>query len=106
VLLRGAAGRGWTPNPAARHTQVMESAIGWLIIGFLAGSVSGWVVGVRSAQGCLPTIVVGIIGAVVGGWLAEQLNLGQTRGFIGALVLATLGSIAVRIVLRAIETRR
>ncbi len=84
----------------------MESAIGWLIIGFLAGSVSGWVVGVRSAQGCLPTIVVGIIGAIVGGWLAERMGLGQVRGFIGALIFATLGAIAVRIVLRAIEGRR
>jgi uncharacterized membrane protein YeaQ/YmgE (transglycosylase-associated protein family) len=84
----------------------MESAIGWIIIGLLAGSISGWFVGVRSAQGCLPTIVVGIIGAVVGGWLAEQMGLGQVRGFVGALVLATLGGIVVRIVLRAIEGRR
>jgi uncharacterized membrane protein YeaQ/YmgE (transglycosylase-associated protein family) len=84
----------------------MESAIGWLIIGFLAGSVSGWVVGVRSAQGCLPTIVVGIIGAIVGGWLSEQMGLGQVQGFIGALVFATLGAIVVRIVLRAIEGTR
>jgi uncharacterized membrane protein YeaQ/YmgE (transglycosylase-associated protein family) len=84
----------------------MESAIGWLIIGFLAGSVSGWVVGVRSAQGCLPTIVVGIIGAIIGGWLSEQMGLGQVQGFIGALVFATLGAIVVRIVLRAIEGNR
>jgi uncharacterized membrane protein YeaQ/YmgE (transglycosylase-associated protein family) len=84
----------------------MESAIGWIIIGLLAGSISGWFVGVRSAQGCLPTIVVGIIGAVVGGWLAEQLGLGQVRGFVGALVFATLGGIVVRMVLKAIEGER
>jgi len=84
----------------------MESVIGWLIIGFLAGSVSGWVVGLRSAQGCLPTIVVGIVGAIVGGWLAEQMGLPREQGFVGALVFATLGAIAVRVVLRAIEERR
>ena len=39
------------------------NVIGWIVIGFLAGSISGWFVGVRSAQGCLPTIVVGIVGA-------------------------------------------
>lgn len=84
----------------------MESAIGWLIIGFLAGSISGWFVGVRSAQGCLPTIVVGIVGAFVGGWLSEQMGLGRVNGFIGAIVFATLGAIVVRIVLRAMEGGR
>ncbi len=84
----------------------MESLLGWLIIGLLAGSVSGWVVGVRSAQGCLPTIVVGIVGAIVGGWLAEQMGLPREQGFVGALVLATLGAIVVRVVLKAIEGRR
>ena len=45
--------------------------LGWIIIGLLAGSISGWFVGTRSVQGCLPTIVVGILGAVVGGWLTR-----------------------------------
>jgi len=77
--------------------------IGWIVIGFLAGSISGWFVGVRSAQGCLPTIIVGIIGGVVGGWLSNEIGLGQVEGFIGALVFATVGAILVRIILRAIE---
>jgi uncharacterized membrane protein YeaQ/YmgE (transglycosylase-associated protein family) len=77
--------------------------LGWIIIGLLAGSISGWFVGTRSVQGCLPTIVVGILGGVVGGWLTRQLGNGQTEGFFGALALAIIGSIIVRIVLRAIE---
>jgi uncharacterized membrane protein YeaQ/YmgE (transglycosylase-associated protein family) len=79
--------------------------IGWLIIGLLAGSISGWVVGLRSVQGCLPTVVVGVAGAVVGGWLTEQLGLGHGQGFVGAVLVATLGGIAVRLVLRALEER-
>jgi uncharacterized membrane protein YeaQ/YmgE (transglycosylase-associated protein family) len=78
--------------------------IGWIVIGFLAGSISGWFVGVRSAQGCLPTILVGIVGAIIGGWLSTQLGLGSVQGFIAALAFATLGAVLVRIVLRAIET--
>jgi uncharacterized membrane protein YeaQ/YmgE (transglycosylase-associated protein family) len=77
--------------------------LGWIIIGLLAGSISGWFVGTRSVQGCLPTIVVGILGAVVGGWLTRQLGNGQAEGFIGALAVAIIGSIIVRIILRAIE---
>ena len=77
--------------------------LGWIVIGFLAGSISGWVVGTRSVQGCLPTIVVGILGAIVGGWLAVQLNRTQIEGFVGALIFATIGSIVVRLILRALE---
>ena len=77
--------------------------LGWIVIGFLAGSISGWFVGVRSAQGCLPTILVGVIGGIVGGWLARELELGQVQGFIGALVFATIGSVLVRMVLKALE---
>ena len=81
--------------------------LGWIIIGLLAGSISGWFVrGTRSVQGCLPTIVVGILGGVVGGWLARELNGQPVSGFIGALVFATIGSIVVRIVLRSLEGDR
>ena len=77
--------------------------IGWIVIGLLAGSISGWFVGTRSVQGCLPTIVVGILGGIVGGWLARELNGQPVSGFIGALVFATIGSMVVRLVLRALE---
>jgi uncharacterized membrane protein YeaQ/YmgE (transglycosylase-associated protein family) len=79
--------------------------IGWLILGFLAGGISGWIVGVRSVEGCLPTIVVGILGAVIGGWVVHQMGFGQAQGFIAALLVAILGSTVVRLVLRALERR-
>lgn len=79
-------------------------ALGWIVLGFLAGAISGWFVGVRSAQGCLPTIVVGILGGIVGGWLAREMGLGGPGGFVSALMFAIIGAIIVRLVLRAIET--
>lgn len=80
--------------------------LGWIILGLLAGAISGWFVGTRSVQGCLPTIVVGILGGLVGGWLARELGMGQIEGFLGALVFATIGGVIVRLVLRAIEGGR
>jgi uncharacterized membrane protein YeaQ/YmgE (transglycosylase-associated protein family) len=77
--------------------------IGWIVIGLLAGAISGWFVGTKSVQGCLPTIVVGILGALIGGYLARGLNNEPVQGFIGALAFAIIGSIIVRLVLRAIE---
>jgi uncharacterized membrane protein YeaQ/YmgE (transglycosylase-associated protein family) len=79
--------------------------LGWIVIGLLAGSISGWFVGTRSVQGCLPTIVVGILGGIVGGWLSRELGYGQVEGFFSALVFATIGSIVVRLILRALESR-
>jgi len=77
--------------------------VGWIVIGLLAGSISGWFVGTKSVQGCLPTMVVGILGAIVGGWIVRGIGNDPVQGFVGALVFAVLGSIVVRVVLRAIE---
>jgi uncharacterized membrane protein YeaQ/YmgE (transglycosylase-associated protein family) len=78
--------------------------LGWIVIGLLAGSISGWFVrGTRSVQGCLPTMIVGIVGGVIGGWLARELGNGPVQGFIGALVFATIGAMIFRVILRAIE---
>ena len=80
--------------------------IGWIVVGFIAGSISAWFVGNRGAQGCLATIVVGILGGILGGWLSRQMGLGDVQGFIGAIIFATLGAIIVRLVLRALEGDR
>ena len=80
--------------------------IGWIVVGLLAGSISGWFVGSRSVQGCLPTMIVGVIGGVLGGWLSQGMGLGRVEGFLGALVFATIGAVAVRLVLRALESNR
>jgi uncharacterized membrane protein YeaQ/YmgE (transglycosylase-associated protein family) len=77
--------------------------LGWIIVGLIAGAISGALVGGRTARGCLPNIVVGILGGVIGGWLAEQMGFGPTNGLIAAIVVATLGSIVVRLVLNAME---
>jgi uncharacterized membrane protein YeaQ/YmgE (transglycosylase-associated protein family) len=77
--------------------------LGWIILGFLAGAISGALIGGRTARGCLPNIVVGILGAVIGGWIASQLGFEQVNGFIAALVVAVLGSLVVRLVLNALE---
>lgn len=77
--------------------------IGWVVIGFLAGSISGWFVRDPSVKGCLPTIVVGILGGLLGGWLSREMGFGQVEGFIGALIFATVGSVVVRLILRALR---
>ena len=75
----------------------------WIILGFIAGALSGAVVGGRTARGCLPNIVVGILGAIVGGWLAQQLGFERGPGFVAAAVVAVIGAIVVRVILEAVS---
>ena len=71
--------------------------IGWIIIGFLAGAVSGLVVRNRTAGGCLANILIGILGGIVGGILAKALfNQSEVAGWVGAFVVAFIGAVIVR----------
>ena len=79
--------------------------LGWIILGFIAGALSGAVVGGRTARGCLPNVVVGILGALVGDWLARQMGFDQISGFLAAIIVAVGGSIVVRVILEALSPR-
>jgi uncharacterized membrane protein YeaQ/YmgE (transglycosylase-associated protein family) len=80
--------------------------IGWIVVGFLAGALSGFVFNNRTARGCLPNILVGVLGGIIGGWLAQQMfGVDQTRGFLGALVVAFLGAILIRFLIGVTERR-
>ncbi len=72
----------------------MDGSIGWLwfiIIGILAGFVAGRLMR-GGGFGILVNLVVGIIGAVIGGWVFGLLNI-AAGGIIGSLVTATVGAI-------------
>lgn len=79
--------------------------LGWIIVGFLAGAISGALIGGRTARGCLPNIVVGILGGIVGGWLAQQMGFTSVNGLIAATAVAVLGALVVRLILKAINER-
>lgn len=74
----------------------------WIVIGLIAGAVAHRVLDSRG--GFLGSLVVGLIGALVGGKLAELLDLNVTGGFIDQLVLATVGAILSLFVWRKIRS--
>lgn len=81
--------------------------IGWIIVGFLAGALSGLIVRNRAAGGCLANIVIGIIGGIIGGFLVKLLapNTGYVEGWIGAFVVALIGAVIVRWLLGVVSPR-
>jgi len=77
--------------------------IGWIVVGLIAGALSGVVFGDRTARGCLPNILIGVLGGLVGGYLArELLSVDRTVGFIAAVLVAFVGAVIVRFLLALI----
>jgi uncharacterized membrane protein YeaQ/YmgE (transglycosylase-associated protein family) len=71
--------------------------IGWIVVGFFAGALSGMVLGGRTARGCLPNILIGILGAIVGGYLATNLlHMDPASEWISALAVAFVGAVIIR----------
>jgi uncharacterized membrane protein YeaQ/YmgE (transglycosylase-associated protein family) len=66
--------------------------ISWLIVGLLAGWIAG-IVTRGGGFGCITNIVIGVIGAFIGGLILEILNINGTAGFLESLAIATLGSV-------------
>jgi uncharacterized membrane protein YeaQ/YmgE (transglycosylase-associated protein family) len=77
--------------------------IGWMIVGLLAGGLSSLLVGGRAARGCLPNILIGILGGIVGGTLAKGAGYGDPGGFTGSVFVALLGSVLLRLALEFVE---
>jgi uncharacterized membrane protein YeaQ/YmgE (transglycosylase-associated protein family) len=68
------------------------SWVAWIVVGLIAGAVAARVVTGRGF-GCIADIIVGIVGALIGGWLLGALfNITGTVGFIGSIVVAFLGA--------------
>jgi uncharacterized membrane protein YeaQ/YmgE (transglycosylase-associated protein family) len=67
------------------------SLLWFLIIGLVAGWAAGKVMKGRS-QGLVINLVVGVVGAVIGGWLFNELHV-MTSGLLGALVMSFIGAV-------------
>jgi uncharacterized membrane protein YeaQ/YmgE (transglycosylase-associated protein family) len=67
------------------------SLLWFLIIGLLAGWAASKVMKGRS-QGLVINLVVGVVGAVIGGWLFSELHV-MTNGLLGALVVSFIGAV-------------
>ena len=68
----------------------------WIILGALAGWISSMVMGRDAQMGALANIIVGIIGALLGGFLFNLLGLPGDTGFnFWTLIVATLGAIVL-----------
>lgn len=80
----------------------------WILIGLVAGVVAELILGGGGfgLRGIVIAILLGVAGALVGGFVSVALGYGNVTGFnVRSLIIATLGAIAVIIVVRALSSR-
>jgi len=77
----------------------------WIVIGLVAGAIAKAIVPGRDPSGCLITILLGIGGAVLAGFLGQQLGWyrqGEGAGFIAAIV----GAVVILFIYKMVASRR
>jgi len=99
--------RAFGRNTAKGELEMLESYswLWWIIIGGIAGAIAKMLMPGRDPGGCFVTILLGIAGAFVAGWLGHALGWyknGEGAGFIAAIV----GAFIILAIYRMVMGRR
>jgi len=78
--------------------------LSWIIFGLIAGALAKWIMPGDDPGGIIVTIIIGVVGALVGGFIASLIGLGTVSGFnLGSFIIAVLGAILLLIVYRKVK---
>jgi uncharacterized membrane protein YeaQ/YmgE (transglycosylase-associated protein family) len=80
----------------------LEQLVIWIIVGGLAGFLADMLVP-RVKLGLLEAIIVGILGAFVGGWLFSVLGIGVGGGIVGTLLVAFVGALILLMIFASVR---
>ncbi|MBT3187574.1 MAG: GlsB/YeaQ/YmgE family stress response membrane protein [Anaerolineae bacterium] len=70
--------------------------LSWIIFGALAGWIASMIMGRNEQQGCIMNIIVGVIGASIGGWIMSFFGFGDVSGFnLYSFGVAMLGAVVL-----------
>ena len=81
----------------------------WILLGLLAGALAKFLVPGRDPSGCIITILLGIAGAFIGGWLGTYFGWGRiTQGTLNlrSIGIATVGAAVLLVVGRVLVRKR
>lgn len=83
----------------------LMSLLAWIIVGAIAGWLASIVMKTNASQGLLADIVVGIVGAFIGGWVLSLLGLGGDTGEfnIASILTAFIGAVILLFILRMVR---
>jgi uncharacterized membrane protein YeaQ/YmgE (transglycosylase-associated protein family) len=81
------------------------SIIAWLILGLISGFIASKLVN-KTGEGMIMDIVLGIIGAVAGGWLFNRFGMAGVTGLnIYSMLVSVVGAVVVLVIYHAIARR-
>ena len=81
--------------------------IAWLIFGLIAGALAKLLMPGDQKGGCFITSLLGIVGAMVGGWIGIGLGFGTVQQFdFRSMMIAVAGSIVVLLIFRLVSGRK
>ncbi len=75
----------------------------WIILGAVAGWIASMIMGTNSSMGPIANIIVGIVGAVIGGFLVSLFNISVDTFSIEGLLVAILGAVVLLFIVGAIQ---
>ena len=79
------------------------SFLAWIVLGLLAGFIGSKIVN-NTGQGVILDIILGVVGAVIGGWLFNQFGASGVTGLnLYSLIVSVVGAIVVLVVYHAIR---
>jgi uncharacterized membrane protein YeaQ/YmgE (transglycosylase-associated protein family) len=79
----------------------------WIILGAIAGVISKWIMPGDDPGGFIVTKLLGIAGALIGGFIASAIGLGGVEGLtIGSIIIAILGAILLLVLYRMVTGKR
>ena len=82
------------------------SLIAWIVLGLIAGFIASKIVN-KSGEGFILDVILGVVGAVVGGWLFNNFGMvGVTGVNIYSILVAVVGAVVVLFVYHLITGRR
>ena len=80
--------------------------ISWVLFGLIAGIVAKLLMPGKDPGGCIVTSLIGIAGALLGGFIASALGFGGVATWdLGSFVIAVLGAILLLVIYRALKGR-
>ncbi|MBL8850170.1 MAG: GlsB/YeaQ/YmgE family stress response membrane protein [Planctomycetaceae bacterium] len=80
--------------------------LSWIVFGLIAGALAKWLMPGPNPGGCIVTVILGVVGAFVGGYLGTLLGMGKVDGFdVRSFFLAVVGAIVVLAIHRAISKK-
>jgi uncharacterized membrane protein YeaQ/YmgE (transglycosylase-associated protein family) len=96
---------GSIPHPRFRRTLYM-TLLAWLIVGLVAGVLASMVMG-GTGYGLIGDIIIGIVGAFVGGWLFSALGIASPLGGLaGTILVAFIGAVVLLFLIHLLRRRR